>query len=191
MQVILDPNERWESEDAAAERLEGLATVGNVLCVEDPIPRSQLDGYGRLRKSFAVKIALHVSLPYQEHGQRVGDALDAVVAGAVDGFNFNGSVSEFAQLDSIASAAGLPSWHGSELDLGVLEALYVHSSAAARSAVWPSDIFGRLIREHDLLASPLRIEPPYAYLPEGPGLGVELDLAAVERFARRVNVYEA
>jgi muconate cycloisomerase len=44
--------------------------------------------------------------------------------------------------------------------------------------VQPSDIFGRLIRSHDLLRRPLRIEPPYAFLPEGAGLGVELDDAA-------------
>lgn len=191
MRVILDPNERWESEASAAERLEELAEVGNVLCVEDPIPRSQLDGYRRLREAFGVKIALHVSLPYLEHGQHVRDALDAVTAHAIDGFNFNGNVTEFAQLDSIAAAAGMPSWHGSELDLGVLEALYVHSAAAARSVVWPSDIFGRLIREHDLLSTPLRIEPPYAYLPGGLGLGVEPDGEALERFTTRVEVYEA
>ncbi len=58
--------------------------------------------------------------------------------------------------------------------------MYLHSSAAARSCIWPGDIFGRLIRSHDLLKNPLRIEPPYAFLPDGPGLGIELDEAAIK-----------
>ena len=56
----------------------------------------------------------------------------------------------------------LPSWHGSELDLGILEAMYLHQCAAAPSCIWPSDIFGRLIREHDLLTEPLDLQPPFA-----------------------------
>ena len=72
---------------------------------------------------------------------------------AVDGFNFNGGLVGFQQLDRIAAAAGLPCWHGSEIDLGTLEAMYLHQSAAASSCTWPSDIFGRSIREHDLLVA--------------------------------------
>jgi muconate cycloisomerase len=60
--------------------------------------------------------------------------------------------------------------------------MYIHSSAAASTCTWPGDIFGRLIREHDLLTEPLKISPPFAYLPEGPGLGVEPDLKAIEKY---------
>jgi muconate cycloisomerase len=60
--------------------------------------------------------------------------------------------------------------------------MYVHSSAAAASCTWPGDIFGRMIREHDLLKTPLRFEPPFVYLPEGPGLGVEPDPDALAHY---------
>jgi muconate cycloisomerase len=113
----------------------------------------------------------------------VYDAINALQHGAVDGFNFNGGLARFRELDAIASVANLPCWHGSEIDLGILEAMYVHQSAAARSCTWPGDIFGRLIRSHDLLTEPLRIEPPFAFIPEGPGLGISLDEAVVQRFA--------
>jgi muconate cycloisomerase len=115
-------------------------------------------------------------------GQMPQDAVRALRANAVDGFNFNGSASEFQRFAHLASLAGLSCWHGSEVDLGILEARYVHSAAAAESCVWPSDIFGRLIRSHDLLRKPLQINPPHAILPEGPGLGVELDPSALEHF---------
>lgn len=69
------------------------------------------------------------------------------------------------------------------MDLGILEAMYVHQSAAAKSCIWPSDIFGRMIRTHDLLEKPLAFEPPFVRIPDdGPGLGVKLDEEAIARF---------
>jgi muconate cycloisomerase len=132
---------------------------------------------------------LHVSLPYIYHGQRVHDAIRALQLSAVDGFNFNGGLVGFQQLDRIAWAAGLPCWHGSEIDLGISEAMYLHQCAAAPSCTWPSDIFGRLIREHDLLAKPLDIRPPFAMLPRGNGLGIELDRDATRHYQTDTREY--
>jgi muconate cycloisomerase len=181
MQIILDPNERWERPAEVRKRCDAHAETGNVLCLEDPIPRWMLPDYAALRQYSSVPIVLHVSLPYLSLGNKISDAIEAVSLSAVDGFNFNCGLADFQRLDHIADTAGLPCWHGSEIDLGILEAMYLHSSAAARSCIWPGDIFGRLIRSHDLLKKPLRIEPPFAFLPEGPGLGVELDDAAVKK----------
>ena len=89
----------------------------------------------------------------------------------------------FRILDGIARSANLSSWHGSGVDLGILEAMYVHQVHAAASCIWPSDIFGRMIRRHDLLKTPIKIEGSYAYLPQdGYGLGVQLDRDALERY---------
>ena len=189
MQVILDPNERWQYSGEVRKRAKQLEEVGNVLCLEDPLPRWMLEEYALLRRYSAVPIVLHVSLPYILHGQKVQDAIQALNASAVDGFNFNGGLAHFQQLDHIASAANLPCWHGSEIDLGILESMYVHSAAAAKSCIWPSDIFGRLIRSHDLLQQPLHIEPPYVYLPDGHGLGVEPDMDAIHHYLQIKKEY--
>ncbi len=189
MQVILDPNERWERPAEARQRIDVLRHVGNVMCLEDPIPRWMLPEYAKLKTLSPIRIVLHVSLPYIYHGQRVHDAIRALELSAVDGFNFNGGLVGFQQLDRIATAAGLPCWHGSEIDLGILEAMYLHQCAAAPSCVWPSDIFGRLIREHDLLTMPLDLQPPFAMLPSGPGLGVALDRDAVRHYQTELREY--
>ena len=191
MQVILDPNERWENGYEARKRIDALKEVGNVLCLEDPIPRWQLREYAHLRRFGPVPIALHVALPYILHGQRIQDAIMAIREDAVDGFNFNGGLAYFQQLAHIASAAQIPFWHGSEVDLGILEAMYVHSCAASEYCVWPSDIFGRMIREHDLLKHPLSITPPFIDLPSGPGLGVDVDEEAVKHYSIQSKHYKA
>ncbi len=190
MEVILDPNERWETTGETSKRMRDLAEVGNVICLEDPIPRWKLNDYALLRGMGLVPIVLHVSLPYILHGQRIKDAIQALQVNGVDGFNFNGGLANFQRLDHIATAAGLPCWHGSEVDLGILEAMYLHSCAAATSCIWPGDIFGRLIREHDLLTEPLRIEPPFAFLPEGHGLGVEPDMDAIKHYQIKQESFE-
>ena len=150
MKVILDPNERWDHLFEAKKRASALEKIGNVLCLEDPLPRWKLKEYKDLRAFTSIPVVLHVSLPYILHGQRIEDSIKALQTEAVDGFNFNCGLANFQRLDHIAAAAQVPCWHGSEIDLGILEAMYVHSAAASTSCTWPSDIFGRNIRQHDL-----------------------------------------
>lgn len=185
MKVVFDPNTRWLNAGHTRLRLAALEQVGNVLLLEDPLPHWMYHEYALLRSFTSIPIVLHVSPPYTVEGQTIHDAINAIKHGSVDGFNFNAGIDSFRRLDSVAHAAGVHCWHGSEIDLGVMEAMFLHNASAARSCVWPSDIFGRMLRSHDLLRQPLRFEPPYAYLPEGPGLGVELDRDAVARFTRQ------
>ncbi len=182
MKIIFDPNERWISSAEVKTRIDALKEIGNTLCIEDPISRWKIEEYAQIRSYSPIPIVLHVSLPYVDHGQRVHDAIRAIQHKAIDGFNFNCGFAHFQKLDHIATAAELPCWHGSEIDLGIMEAMYLHSCAAAHSCEWPSDIFGTLIRSHDLLKQSLRIEPPFAFLPEGIGLGVEPDLEAINEY---------
>ena len=182
MKIIFDPNERWISSAEVKTRIDALKEIGNTLCIEDPISRWKIEEYAQIRSYSPIPIVLHVSLPYVDHGQRVHDAIRAIQHKAIDGFNFNCGFAHFQKLDHIATAAELPCWHGSEIDLGIMEAMYLHSCAAAHSCEWPSDIFGTLIRSHDLLKKSLRIEPPFAFLPEGIGLGVEPDLEAINEY---------
>src|SRR5262245_16264650 len=189
MSVIIDPNQRWETAGEARRRLAELDRIGNLLLIEDPIPRWMLQDYARLRSFTATPVVLHVALPYVYLGQRPYEAINAIAHGAVDGFNFNCGLGKFRELDAIAHAANLPCWHGSEVDLGILEAMYVHSAAAAKSCTWPSDIFGRMLRSDDILETPLTIEPPYVRVPQEPGLGVTPSLDAIKRYKKGERVF--
>ena len=182
MQVVLDPNERFDHVADARRIATALQEIGNVSCLEDPIPQWMLEEWRELRQSVTIPVVRHVSLPYTSLGNRMSDAVTAVRYGTVDGFNFNAGFADFQRLEHVADIAGLPCWHGSEVDLGILEAAYVQSCAAARSCTWPSDIFGRFIRSHDLLRLPLDMKPPYVLVPSGPGIGVELDEEALAHF---------
>jgi muconate cycloisomerase len=67
------------------------------------------------------------------------------------------------------------------MDLGIRDMSSVHAAVAAGCAL-PCDIIGNVLREDDLIVEPIRIVDGFAYPPDAPGLGVELDMAAVERY---------
>ena len=184
--VILDPNQRFQDVPTALRLARRLAEVGNVRCLEDPIARWDLESLAHLRQRIAIPVALHISIPYNEMGyQHITDVLRAVKLEACDYFNFNGGLYDVKRMATIAELTRKPFWHGSELDLGILEASYLHKSAACKEALLPADIFGRLIREHDLLKAPITFEDGHAEVPAGPGLGVELDAEALRHYGRR------
>ncbi len=186
--VILDPNERFELAAHTERIARALASIGNVLYLEDPIPRWDMDAWRYLRAKIAVPLSMHISLPYLEMGQTIQDLAGAARRAVSDYFNFNGGIYAFRQMALFADILGIPCSHGSELDLGILEASYVHKVASAPNAVLPSDIFGRLIREHDLLSEPLRFRRGHAQLPDGPGLGVQIATDALAHY--RVSHWE-
>ena len=53
----------------------------------------------------------------------------------------------------------------------------------ALPATLPSDIVGNIMREDDLIVEPIEIADGYASVPDKPGLGVELDEAAVAKYS--------
>lgn len=181
MRMIFDPNQRWGDYETAKRIMEQLGEF-NVLGIEDPIDRNEYAGYRDLRGVGGLKVVIHIALPYVVHGQSITDIITAIREDCSDAFNFNGSMARFVELAAMGELEGKPCWHGSEVDLGILEAGYVHAAAAAPACTWPSDIFGRLVREHDLLEKPLKFEGKYVHVPTRPGLGVELDIKALEKY---------
>jgi muconate cycloisomerase len=176
--IVLDPNQRFEHPSFAA-RIAKLLEHHTIDCLEDPVPRWNLSWYRLLREKTSIPIALHVHVPY---GQRIEELIQAIKLEAVDYFNLSGGLADFIRMAEVADAAGIPVWHGSEVDLGILDAASLHGCAAARNCTLPSDIVGTLVREDDLILEPLSFCGGFASVPQGPGLGVTLDEAALERY---------
>lgn len=101
----------------------------------------------------------------------------------MDGYNFNGSAFNSVLLAEIAHLEGKSCWRGSEVDLGISEAMGVHIAAASINCTIPSDIFGELVRVDDLIEQPLQFEQGSVLVPDAPGLGVKLDQQALKQFA--------
>jgi muconate cycloisomerase len=171
--ISLDPNQRFRSVEATlalARALEGYP----IEVFEDPLPKDDLSAYVRLRQEMHIPLALHLERPE--------DVLEAIRLGAADIFNLRGTMTTVTRLGYMAEVAGMAIWRGSGLDLGILDASYAHVCAATPACTLGSDIVGQFMREDDLIVEPLVYEAGHVLVPQGPGLGVQLDEEALARY---------
>ena len=175
--LTFDPNGRFYRYGEAMPTLRKLAEVGNIGCVEDPFPKGDLEAFVMLRRHGLFPVALHLGY----------DALliEAIRRGACDFVNLSATPFDVRRGGDACWAAGIATWHGSGVDLGIIEALFLHTAAATKSMTRPSDLFGRTIREHNLITNPLQPADGFITVPTGPGLGVELDRDASDRYTTR------
>ncbi len=168
--------------DAFLPVMKEFERVGNVLVVEDPPPRvDALDAYRDLRRQTKIPIAMHLYL----NRENVRGMIKAIGAEACSVFNLGaGSMAEFVAKSYLAGEAGIPVWHGSAHELGVLDAAMLHTCAASPNCTYPSDILS-FQRVHNLLAKPFSIKDSRIAVSDEPGLGVELDDDAVKRYEFR------
>ena len=120
------------------------------------------------------------------------DAQNLVAVDAVDILSVypgkNSGILPAMAISNIAQAAGIVCSMGSNLELGVATAAMLHLGVAAPaidSEIYPGDFIGPLYHEADMITEPLALGPVVASVPEGPGLGVELDEDQIERYRHR------
>jgi muconate cycloisomerase len=179
IKLLLDPNQRWVDVETTLRLMEGV-DKNIMLGLEDPVVHADIEGFRYLRETLEIPVYRHISLPYT---QDIRDIISFIKLDAVDGYNFNGSAFNSILLSEIAYLEGKPCWRGSEVDLGISEAMALHIAAASVNCTMPSDIFGELVRVDDLLQHPIIFERGAALVPQGNGLGILLDMSALKRFA--------
>ena len=120
------------------------------------------------------------------------DAMALARDGAADVLSIyvgkSGGIGPARAIAAVAEAAGLTCTIGSNLELGVANAAMIHLAMATPGVAaeeFPCDILGPFFYEDTILREPLPIAAGEARPPEGPGLGVELDDAKVERYRVR------
>ncbi len=174
--VTVDPNERFYTAQQTIDLAHQLAALGNVEVFEDPIPKTDLAGYGEIHAAINLPLAMHLS-----DGPAI---LRGIQAGVLDCVNLNGSLIGFQRNAAVAAAAGLHCWHGSGNDLGIIETAYIHAAAAAPNCTMASDFVGSWTREDDLIVDPIQFRNGLTPTPMAPGLGCALDMAALERYTQ-------
>jgi muconate cycloisomerase len=178
-ELVLDSNGGFfnESKDRFLDTIELARQLEayNVTILEDPFPREEVEATAELRK--------HIRIPIAYQAQSIERAIHAIRWDACDYMNVGGDwgLVDFMLTSDIADAAKIPSWHGASMELGVRSAAYLHACAASKGCTLSSDIH-HYLWEDDLIAHPIEIKEGRARVPEGPGLGVELDHEALEHY---------
>ncbi len=179
--IGVDVNCGWDL-PTARRMLARLAEL-DVFFVEQPIPQNDVESFAELRRSSPIPLMADESI-FTLH-----DAWNLTRAGAVDILSCypgkHGGIAATMEIAAVARSAGIVCSIGSNLELGVGTAAMLHVAAACRtidSEKYPADLIGPLYHEADLLKTPLTLGPAAARVPDGPGLGVELDEEQLERY---------
>ena len=177
----IDANEAWDQGEAL-RRITRLSRHGLDL-VEQPVPRDDIAGLAALRRKLPVPVAANQSCWAVEDVLAVirQDAADVMVAG----LHWLGGIDQMRRAAALCDSASIPFCRHSSGELGVATAAGLHALAVmpllddgnqSYFSHWPHDI---------LAGAPMALVDGCHVVPDGPGLGVELDRAAVDELAAR------
>ena len=178
VKVRVDANMAWRSAKEAAQIIRAMAPSRPEL-IEQPLKPRELDALAELR------LLVDVPIMADESVWNPRDALEAIRRKAVDIVNVYvaeaGGLMAATRIFQMCETAGIPCMIGAMPELGLGTAAQIHLGVAMTNLGLDSDACGVVYQTADLLKTPLRIERGFAYPPTAPGLGVEIDMAAVEK----------
>jgi muconate cycloisomerase len=153
----------------------------NPTFMEQPLPKWDIEGMAQIAAAIDTPIMADESV-FSPH-----DALRVVQTRAADIVSIKimkpGGILASKRVAAICEAAGLPCYAGAMWESGVGIAASLHFAASTPNVTYGSDFYiPNFLLLDDLIEEPLRVENGSILVPEGPGLGVQLDVDAVASF---------
>jgi muconate cycloisomerase len=177
VKVRVDGNMGWQTPKQAIRIIRAMEE-SNLELVEQPLPAYDLDGMAEIRRNIGVPLMADESIRNPRSAMQVIQRKAADIANVY--VTEAGGLLNAAKIFAMCEAAGMPCMIGSMPEFGIGTAAQIHLGVAMTNLGPDSDACGVLYHEQDLLKTPLRIENGFSYAPEGPGLGVEIDMAIFE-----------
>jgi muconate cycloisomerase len=181
--IRIDANEAWRC-DNLEQKLAPLIPL-RISAVEQPVPHADVDGLAAIRQRVSVPIMLDESLCSLTDGRR------AIERGTCDLFNIRlskcGGLINSLKLAALAHGAGLGYQLGCQVgETGILSAAGRHFACSIGEIRYLEGSYDRFLVRERLTIEDLTFGFR-GWAPEltKPGLGVEIDLAALQRVTLR------
>ncbi|GAB3690780.1 enolase C-terminal domain-like protein [Salinarchaeum chitinilyticum] len=177
LEFRLDPNQGWTPEEVV--RVGAALEDAGVYCqyLEQPVridsPRTYESLRNRLRTPIAVNEDTYFDRNLFEHG--AAGAVDCAVIDVVPAGGFRAA----KRLAGVADDAGISLAHHNAFDLGIKTAAVLHLTASTPAITLPPDTIYYAWAD-DVIAEPFSVAEGCIAVPDGPGLGVEVDEEKVE-----------
>ena len=167
----LDYNATLGNSANAVPHLKELEAYEEVAMIESPIPQSDVEGNRQIRTRFNRPIAMHYGNP---------PILTTLKVDVADGFVLCAGASRLLRQAAVCDEANKPFWL-QLVGTGVTTAWAAHLGAVLPQARWPA-ITCMNIWRHQLIVPKHDIRGGFYRVPEGRGLGVQIDRAALKRY---------
>ncbi|OUL92399.1 muconate/chloromuconate family cycloisomerase [Paraburkholderia hospita] len=169
--VTVDVNQAWNEVDATLG-IHALEAAG-VDLIEQPTPREQRGVLARLSARFIVPIMADEAVTGPE------DALELVRDACADVFALkiakSGGIYGMMRAAAIADAAGVALYGGTMLEGSIGSIASAHGFSALPQLAWGTELFGPLLLKDDIVTARPQYRDFDLHLPEGPGLGLQID----------------
>lgn len=146
---------------------------------EDPCSTEHLQSLHRIRSEIGVKVLVNMGVTTPESVRAVleAQAADFLMPDTPAG----GSLLRVRQVTAAAAAFGVPCLMHCAHDLGLKTAAITHVAASTPNFSGPSDTCYHGLVD-DVLTAQLEFNDGKIKVPDGPGLGVEVDEAKIEKY---------
>jgi muconate cycloisomerase len=184
VRLRVDYNQAY-TPDEAVRAIQAIAPFG-IDCAEQPVRASDWLGMVRVQRAVEVPLMAH------EGCFSLTDAIALIELGAVRVLGVNterpGGITQALRAIDYASSRGLGTVLHNQ-PLGIASAAQIQIGAARASALGHAiELFGHVMLEDDLIVESLDYRGGRVRVPDGPGLGVTLDLDALDRYATAAPV---
>lgn len=143
--------------------------------IESPVDRDDVDSIAEARRS--------IDHPVSEHVRSPEYAIRLVRQRAVDIFNISitvaGGIQGMLRLFAVADSANIECLIGTTQELSVATVAQAHVGAVAPRLDYASDPVGPCLYQKDVTAEPAKFEDGDLLVPDGPGLGVTVEMKKV------------
>ncbi len=170
-QIDFDFNSMLLDTGRAAPYLVEMEKYEQIAIYETPIPQQDVEGNQLLRRKTKIPIAMHFGVP---------PIMTALREEVCDAFIIGGGASQIMKNAAIAAAAGKPFWL-QMTGTSITAVFAMHFAAVLSHARLPGIHLHHLFAE-PMIRSAIQLENGMAAIPDGPGLGVEIDEDAVDRY---------
>ena len=162
---------RWQILQMPYHHLKALEAYPEIAMVETPIPQDDVAGNRQIRRRFNRPLAMHYGSP---------PAITALKEDVTDGFVLCAGASRLLRQAAVCDEANKPFWL-QLVGTGITTAWAAHLGAVLPQAKWPA-ITCMNIWDHALIEMPHDVRGGFYRVPEAPGLGVDVDAAALARY---------
>lgn len=179
VRLRVDYNQAY-TPDQAVQAIRAIAPYA-IDCAEQPVRAGDWLGMARVQQAVDVPLMAH------EGCFSLTDATALIELGAIRVLGVNterpGGITHALQAMDYASRRGMGIVLHNQ-PAGIASAAQVHLGAARADVLGHAmELFGHIMMEDDLIVDPLDYSGGRVRVPDGPGLGVALDAAAVDRYS--------
>lgn len=178
--IGIDPNGSWDR-ITTMKYMDAFFEAG-IDFLEQPLDPRDIEGAAMLVDMKKVPIMADESLATVE------DAYMLAKEKAANIFSLkvhkSGGMKNTIKIAGIAEAAGISCFGGTSLESSVGTAASLHAVASISNLDYGTEFFGPVWLADDIVKEPLKIQDGFIYVPDKPGLGVELDEEKVKKYRR-------